>query len=150
MVTSDTRPDLLEREKVEGLLDLIREVKQGGKRFIVVHQRNIHLPYRTNTAHRPAFQRYPTVGLEFSEASINAYDNAVLYADYLYGEVIRELRKQAEGPLYVFFTSDHGEELGENGHRGHDQLDLISPLVPIMFYGEVQRNSSSGNCGTGR
>ncbi len=60
----------------------------------------------------------------------------MLYADYLYGEVIKELRKQAVGPLYVFFTSDHGEELGEKGHWGHDQLDLVSPLVPIMFYGQ--------------
>ena len=39
-------------------------------------------------------------------------------------------------PLYIFFTSDHGEELGENGPWGHDQLDLVSPLVSIMFYGE--------------
>ncbi len=31
MITSDTRPDLFEREKDEGLLDLLREVKQGGR-----------------------------------------------------------------------------------------------------------------------
>jgi glucan phosphoethanolaminetransferase (alkaline phosphatase superfamily) len=136
MVTYDTRSDLFDREKDEGLLQLIREIKPGGKKFIVVHQRNVHLPYATNTEHRPEFQRYPTTNLTFAEASINAYDNAVLYADYLYGEVIKEVRKKTEGPLYIFFTSDHGEELGENGHWAHDQLDLISPTVPIMFYGE--------------
>jgi glucan phosphoethanolaminetransferase (alkaline phosphatase superfamily) len=136
MVTYDTRSDLFDREKDEGLLQLIREIKPGGKKFIVVHQRNVHLPYATNTEHRPDFQRYPTANLTFAEASINAYDNAVLYADYLYGEVIKEVRKKTEGPLYIFFTSDHGEELGENGHWAHDQLDLISPAVPIMFYGE--------------
>lgn len=136
MITYDTRTDLFDREKDEGLLQLIREIKPGGKKFIVVHQRNVHLPYTTNTEHRPDFQKYPTANLEFAEASINAYDNAVLYADYLYGEVIKEVRRKTEGPLYIFFTSDHGEELGEDGHWAHDQLDLISPAVPIMFYGE--------------
>ena len=134
MVTSDRQSEVFEEDKDEGLLRLVREIPVGGKRFIVVHQRNVHLPYQENTEHRPDFQRFPTQDLPFAEASTNAYDNAVLYADYLYRELLAELRKKSEGPLYVFFTSDHGENLGENGHWGHDQLDLVSPLVPMMMY----------------
>ncbi|MGW8160094.1 MAG: phosphoethanolamine transferase [Desulfoprunum sp.] len=134
MITADTRPELFEREKDEGLLELVREVPSGGKNFIVVHQRNVHLPYQTNIEHRPAFQRFPTEGLSFEDSTINAYDNAVLYADYLYRQLLQELRQRTDGPLYVFFTSDHGENLGDNGHWGHDRLDLVSSVVPIMFY----------------
>lgn len=134
MITADTRPELFEREKDEGLLQLVREVPSGGKNFIVVHQRNVHLPYQANIEHRPAFQRFPTEELPFEDSTINAYDNAVLYADYLYQQLLQELRQKTDGPLYVFFTSDHGEKLGENGHWGHDRLDLVSAVVPIMFY----------------
>lgn len=134
MITADTRPELFEREKDEGLLQLVREVPSGGKNFIVVHQRNVHLPYQANIEHRPAFQRFPTEELPFEDSTINAYDNAVLYADFLYQQLLQELRQKTDGPLYVFFTSDHGEKLGENGHWGHDRLDLVSSVVPIMFY----------------
>ncbi len=135
MITSETRPELFESQRDEGLLELLRESSPAERNFIVVHQRNIHLPYRTNIEHRPALQKYPVDGLEFKQANINAYDNAVHYADYLYQEVVREVNEMTEGPVYYFITSDHGEELGENGHWGHDQLNLDSPAVPIMFYG---------------
>ncbi|MBB5348155.1 phosphoethanolamine transferase [Desulfoprunum benzoelyticum] len=134
MITADTEPELFEREKDEGLLQLVRKVPAGGKNFIVVHQRNVHLPYQANIEHRPAFHRFPTEDLPFEESTINAYDNAVLYADDLYRQLLRELREKTEGPLYVVMTSDHGENLGENGHWGHDRLDLVSAVVPIMFY----------------
>jgi glucan phosphoethanolaminetransferase (alkaline phosphatase superfamily) len=134
MVTSDSRPEVFENDKDEGLLRLVREIPAGGKRFIVVHQRNVHLPYQENTAHRPKFQHFNAQGKSYTEASINSYDNAVLYADYLYRELLSELDENGDGPLFAFFTSDHGENLGENGHWGHDQLDLVSPLVPIMVY----------------
>lgn len=136
MITTEVRPELFEKQKDEGLLELLREVKPAERKFIVVHQRNVHLPYKTNTEHRPQYQKYPTGDdLEFSTANINAYDNAVGYVDFLYQEVIRVVREKNKGPIYFFITSDHGEELGENGHWGHDQLNLDSPSVPIIFYG---------------
>lgn len=135
MITSDVRPELFEVQKDEGLLQLLREVRPTARNFIVVHQRNLHLPYQANTEHRPQFQKYPVRGLEYQKASINAYDNGVHYVDSLYQEVIKEVKKMTDGPVYFFITSDHGEELGENGHWGHDQLNLDSPSVPIMFYG---------------
>jgi glucan phosphoethanolaminetransferase (alkaline phosphatase superfamily) len=135
MITSDIRPDIFKTQKDDGLLQLLKEVKLAEQNFIVIHQRNIHLPYKSNTEHRPAMQRYPVSGLEFKEANINAYDNAVHYADYLYQEVINEVKSRADGPVYFFITSDHGEQLGENGHWGHDQLNLLSPAVPLIFYG---------------
>jgi glucan phosphoethanolaminetransferase (alkaline phosphatase superfamily) len=136
MVTSESRPELFAQQKDEGLLELLQEIQPAERRFIVVHQRNIHLPYATNTEHRLQFQKYPTGGnIDFATANVNAYDNAVGYADFFYQQVISDILKKSKGEVYFFITSDHGEELGENGHWGHDQLNLDSPSVPIIFYG---------------
>lgn len=136
MITSDSRPEVFENDKDEGLLRLVREIPANGKRFIVIHQRNVHLPYQENIEHRPEFHHFTNQGQSFAEVSINNYDNAVLYADFLYRELLAELKEKSKGPLLIFFTSDHGENLGENNHWGHDQLDLVSPLVPIMVYAQ--------------
>lgn len=135
MIALENRPDLFAAHKDEGLLHLLREIRPAERNFIVIHQRNIHLPYQANTEHRLDLQKYPVRGVEYKQANINAYDNAVYYADYLYREVIKEVEEMTDGPVYFFITSDHGEELGENGHWGHDQLNLDSPSVPLMFYG---------------
>lgn len=135
MIALENRPELFDARKDEGLLQLLREIRPAARNFIVIHQRNVHLPYQANTEHRPDLQKYPVRGIEYKQANINAYDNAVHYVDYLYREAIREVEGMTIGPVYFFITSDHGEELGENGHWGHDQLNLDSPSVPLMFYG---------------
>ena len=135
MVTSDTQEELFLREKDEGLLELVRNIELGERNFIVLHQRNIHLPYQANTSHRPNFIKFPYEGLSYQEASFNAYDNALLYADFLYRQLITEVVQKQQQPVYCFFTSDHGEELGENGRWGHDKLTINTSMVPFMFYG---------------
>jgi glucan phosphoethanolaminetransferase (alkaline phosphatase superfamily) len=50
---------------------------------------------------------------------VNDYDNTILYMDYLLSELIKSLR---EGTAVVFFFSDHGQSLGENGQYGHGYL----------------------------
>ncbi|MDR1180404.1 MAG: phosphoethanolamine transferase, partial [Bacteroidales bacterium] len=46
------------------------------------------------------------------EAMINSYDNTVVYTDYFLCEVIERLRNRN---AIVFYLSDHGESLGEEG-----------------------------------
>ncbi|MDH3347537.1 MAG: phosphoethanolamine transferase [Desulfobulbaceae bacterium] len=135
MVTYDSQEELFNSKKDEGLLKLVQKIKLGERNFIVLHQRNIHLPYQANTSHRPQFQKFPYKGLSYQEESLNAYDNAVLYADYFYQELVTKIIQKQHQPVYCFFTSDHGEELGENGRWGHDKLTINTSMVPFMFYG---------------
>jgi hypothetical protein len=65
----------------------------------------------------------------------NSYDDAMLFNDSLYARLIEILKRRVSGPLYVFFTSDHGQELGERGFYGHSALRLGVVRVPFLFYG---------------
>ena len=50
------------------------------------------------------------------EEMINSYDNTILYTDYFISEVIS---KVANKNAILFYLSDHGELLGENGKWLH-------------------------------
>ena len=135
MITSETEAGLFDSQKDDGLLVLARKLELGPRNFIVLHQRNIHAPYQYNYDHHPDLGKYPVDGLPKREGSVNAYDNAMLYNDRLFGEIITFFRQQISPPLYLWITSDHGEALGENGFWGHDKLDFEVATVPFMFFG---------------
>ncbi len=135
MITYDTSSAIFDRFHDDALLRLLKTVILTDRNFIVLHQRNIHAPYAKNYAHRPRIARFPTKGLDFKTASGNAYDNAVLYNDFLYRRLIEYVGSRFRTPVYVFFTSDHSELFGQHGLFGHDHLVLDSYEVPIMFYG---------------
>lgn len=109
------------------------------KIFIGIHTYTSHGPdYYNNVPeeHKAFFPECRTV--EMSNASlselVNAYDNTVLYTDYLVHSVIQMLKEEfPDRRSCVVFISDHGESLGENGNYMHgvpksmapaDQLDI--------------------------
>lgn len=65
---------------------------------------------------------------------VNAYDNTILYTDYVLARLISILREAADsgtaetGMLYV---SDHGESLGENNMYLHGMPYAIAPQAQI-------------------
>lgn len=95
---------------------LIQETNKP--KFIILHQYGSHFKYH---------ERFPKKFAQFSPYCIktahqcvkseldNAYDNTILYTDYVLSKIIQEL-KQTNSVL--FFTSDHGESLGEIGILG--------------------------------
>jgi lipid A ethanolaminephosphotransferase len=52
------------------------------------------------------------------EEMINSYDNTILYLDFFLNQVIERAEKNGV-PTVVFYISDHGESLGENGQYLH-------------------------------
>ncbi len=89
-------------------------------RLHILHEINAHWVY---TSKYPAeFERYKPVMthnevlLNSRQELINAYDNCVLYADHIWGEVIDRLRNRN---AIVIYLSDHGESLGEDGKYLH-------------------------------
>ena len=58
----------------------------------------------------------------------NTYDNTILYEDYLQSELINALEaKKDKFEVTMFFFSDHGESLGENGIYLHGLPYSIAP-----------------------
>ncbi len=105
---------------------------------IVLHQKGSHGP--------AYYKRYPERFRVFKPECtndqvqdcpqahiVNAYDNTILYTDYFLAEVINLLKTNAHSyNTALFYMSDHGESLGENGIYLHG--------LPYSFAPEEQRH----------
>jgi lipid A ethanolaminephosphotransferase len=103
-------------------------------------------------SHGPAyFLRYPRKFAKFlpdchtsdltscsQEEIINAYDNTILYSDYILSQVIKKLEKNKNYHSAVFYVSDHGESLGENGLYLHGMPYAFAPSqqthIPLSIW----------------
>lgn len=128
----DTRASLAEKTggdpEYDGVLfSNVRDFIAGSpkdKVFVVVH---------TYTSHGPAYyENYPAEFEVFTpvcrsvevanyprEELVNAYDNTILYTDYLLAGLIEELKGVDDRKCAVIYISDHGESLGEHGRYLH-------------------------------
>lgn len=113
-------------------------------------------------SHGPAYyRRYPARFRRFvpdcataelrrcsREAIVNAYDNGLLYTDFLLGEIIDELQRRTDRvESFMLYVSDHGESLGERGLYLHGVPYAIAPKVQtqvplITWVSEGWRRSS--------
>ena len=57
----------------------------------------------------------------------NAYDNTILYTDYLLHSVIEVLREIDDARSTMIYISDHGESLGEDNLYMHGLPMMIAP-----------------------
>lgn len=73
------------------------------------------------------------------EELVNAYDNSIVYNSYLAAEMLKDLSAfDDEYNIVVFYTSDHGESLGEDGfymHSGvYDRSPAYQKEVPFWVW----------------
>lgn len=73
------------------------------------------------------------------EMVTNAYDNTIFYTDYVLSRLIEKLQARSdEVDSFLFYASDHGESLGENGIYLHGLPYSIAPAgqknVPFIFW----------------
>ncbi|MDR6737901.1 phosphoethanolamine--lipid A transferase EptA [Sphingobacterium sp. 2149] len=114
-----------------GLKERISASKMD-KVFVVLH---------TSTSHGPTYsKKYPAKfevfkpvcnSVELGNCSkkelINAYDNTVVYTDYILHRLIEDLKGLKEYNSAMLFVSDHGESLGENNLYMHGLPMSIAP-----------------------
>ncbi|MCB1735850.1 MAG: phosphoethanolamine--lipid A transferase [Gammaproteobacteria bacterium] len=128
-------------------------------RFVVLHQMGSHGPayYRRIP---DDFRRYTpecrSVNLQecSPESVVNSYDNTLLYTDHVLAELIHLLQSQQDKyDIALYFASDHGESLGENGLYLHGMPYLFAPeqqtRVPAILWlsqGYKQDRGISDTC----
>lgn len=112
---------------------------------------DILIVFHSFGSHGPSYyKRYPKEFAKFkpycqksspqecnSEEIKNAYDNTILYTDYVLNQVIEHLKsKQYES--FMLYVSDHGESLGENGIYLHGLPYLLAPKaqthIPLISW----------------
>jgi lipid A ethanolaminephosphotransferase len=117
----------------KGLRERIASSKKN-KVLIILH---------TSTSHGPKYaDKYPKEfevfkpvarSVEEGEANVNllvnAYDNTILYTDYLLDGLINTLRSLDGWHSAMIFISDHGESLGENKIFMHGLPMRLAPKV---------------------
>jgi lipid A ethanolaminephosphotransferase len=107
-------------------------------KLIVLHQKGSHGP--------SYFERSPAQFKQFlpectsnqlqrcsSEEITNAYDNSILYTDYVLSQLISELKSASEYDTAMLYVSDHGESLGENGFYLHGFPYALAPKEQIQI-----------------
>lgn len=109
------------------------------QKLIVVHLMGSHLQYEN---------RYPAKFAQFTDQpprpyqtelstrqrnSINAYDNSILYTDYVLNEILSLAHRQTQ-PTGLFYFSDHGEEVYDTkDFKGHGPESLTQRMFSIPF-----------------
>jgi len=114
----------------------------GLKEQILASKKNkILVILHTSTSHGPAYsKKYPPqfetfkpvcnsveLGKCSHEALINAYDNTIVYTDYILSKIIDDLKQLKEYNSAMIFVSDHGESLGEKNLYTHGLPLSLAP-----------------------
>ncbi|RXJ86133.1 phosphoethanolamine transferase [Arcobacter sp. CECT 8985] len=137
----------------EGMLvGLDKFIKNSGKKdiLIILHQMGNHGP--------AYYKRYPKRFEKFKpicktnqlekctkEEISNAYDNAILHTDYFLSKVINFLKPYSKKyETAMFYMSDHGESLGENGVYLHGMPYFMAPveqthIASLMWFGDSMK-----------
>ncbi|MBX9903114.1 MAG: phosphoethanolamine--lipid A transferase [Burkholderiales bacterium] len=140
----------------EGMLVGLQEFIDShptGDVFIVLHQMGNHGPAYFRR-YPPEFERFKPAckDSDLSRCSReeigNAYDNAILYTDHFLAKIIGLLRKNDNKfETALFYVSDHGESLGENGLYLHGLPKAIAPdtqlhIPALMWFGANFRDAN--------
>jgi len=114
---------------------------------------DILIVFHSFGSHGPSYyKRYPKEFAQFkpycqksspqecnSEEIQNAYDNTILYTDYVLNQVIEHLKaKSDQYESFMLYASDHGESLGENGIYLHGLPYMLAPKaqthIPLISW----------------
>jgi lipid A ethanolaminephosphotransferase len=107
----------------------------GKPQVIVLHQKGSHGPAYSRR-YPPHFEKFKPACQSVDLARCppeeihNAYDNTILYTDYVLAKVIDILKKNSDKvDSALLYVSDHGESLGEFGLYLHGVPRAIAPAV---------------------
>lgn len=119
----------------------------------------ILLILHTSTSHGPTYnKKYPSRFEHFtpvcasvelancsSQALMNAYDNTIVYTDYILHSIIENLKQLPDYKSTMIYVSDHGESLGEKNLYMHGAPMIFAPKeqYEIPFIVWMSENSKS-------
>jgi len=152
-------PSLLQpKSNIDNIISIAEEIFRTSLSpiFLWLHFMDVHWPYRYISKEKNLFKRYlyyktrkkysfvPNQN-KLSEKDIefmkNMYIESIRFLDERIGPFIEKLIKEQN--VIVFFTSDHGEELGERGNFDHQENVFTEvtkiPLLVVASNHESRR-----------
>ena len=77
--------------------------------------------------------------------AVSLYDGEVLFADYLVGELLGQLKRSGLArDTIVVFTADHGEDLGEHNHYWEHDCSIYDSALHIPLLLRLPDGRSAG------
>lgn len=135
----------------EVLLSGLREqilASKKNKILIVLHTSTSHGPSYSKK-YPPQFEKFKPVcnSVELAKCSqnqlMNAYDNTIVYTDYILSKIIGDLNSLKDYNTAMLFVSDHGESLGEKNLYMHGLPLSIAPKeqyeIPLIVWTDGSR-----------
>lgn len=107
------------------------------KKLILIHLMGTHLNYAERYPQNYAFfkDQIPKTKFKHTKAyqTINEYDNAIRYNDFIINSIINEVEKE-NTKSYVLYFSDHGEDVYETINEAcHTETKGTDPMYQIPF-----------------
>lgn len=138
IANNDSEPLFFSQYRDEGLAKMLQDIDfKHGKKFVVLHMRSPHLPYEKHyQGKEDKFQKFvpDTPDVERLTYTVNSYDNALLYTDYVINEMIDNFETANKGQKSVIFlTADHGQLFDYHGMWGHNKLVIEQGKVPAII-----------------
>ncbi|WP_158281918.1 sulfatase-like hydrolase/transferase [Winogradskyella wandonensis] len=130
------------------LLPVVNNILQDNneKRIIFVHLIGTHGNYIKRYPERFNYfknEDYPSEDKSSkAKKTINAYDNAIRYNDFIIASLIKSLKKQTSKSSLVYF-SDHGDDVyvTTNKNLGHNEYLWTKPMYEVPFiYWQSEKN----------
>ena len=125
-----------------GLRERIEQSNKN-KVLIVLHTSMSHGP-KYSDKYPKKFEVFKPVANSVEEGQknvdmlVNAYDNTILYTDFLLDGLINTLRSMKDWKSAMIFISDHGESLGENKMFMHGLPMKLAPKyqyeIPFLVW----------------
>lgn len=124
---------------------LRQRIEQSAKNkvLIILHTSTSHGPKYADK-YPKEFEVFKPVANNVEEAEknvsmlVNAYDNTIVYTDYLLNGLINTLRDMKDWRTAMIFISDHGESLGENKMFMHGLPMKLAPKtqyeIPFLVW----------------
>ncbi|GIJ93552.1 phosphoethanolamine transferase EptA [Capnocytophaga stomatis] len=116
---------------INGLKDQIASSTKD-KILIILHTSTSHGP-TYNKKYPPQFEVFKPVcnSVELAnctqEELLNAYDNTIVYTDYILHKIIEDLKELKDYKSTMLYISDHGESLGEKNLYMHGLPMSLAP-----------------------
>ncbi|ENX24933.1 MULTISPECIES: phosphoethanolamine transferase [Acinetobacter] len=112
-------------EKDDVLIPVLDKIVQSNeqKQFIVIHTLGSHYNYlhrypeefNVFTPSLNSLAKYSLQDKKYKAELTNSYDNSLVFTDYVLNEFIEILKRQKNTASFLLYTSDHGEDLFDNG-----------------------------------
>lgn len=122
--------------------------EKGTKKLIVLHLMGTHFLYKNRYPDSfSIFKSKPITAFKSSTAfdEINAYDNAVVYQDFVWSQIISKLKSLNTNASAVFL-SDHGEEVYQTmDYAGHAETKGSKNMYDVPFIVWLSEDKKQNN-----